>query len=379
MSQIADTLSRTGAVLLKEFVQMRRDRMTFAMMLMVPIMQLILFGFAINMNPKDLPTIVISEETTPLTRTIVKAFETSGYYEIISYGTDSRLVESYLKKGDAAFVLIIPNGFTERFVRGDRPQLLIEADATDPAAASNALSRAEAIVQSALRHELTGPLVQLAPSQSPVDLIIHPRYNPEAITQYNIVPGLLGIILTMTLVMITSMAMTRESERGNLENLLAMPVTSLEMMIGKITPYIGMGLVQSAIVLLAAKYVFLVPFVGSLIILTAGLFVFIVSNLAVGFTFSTLAQSQLQAMQMTFFYFLPNILLSGFMFPFQGMPLWAQAIGECLPLTHLMRITRGVMLKSSGWSDLAYDFWTMAAFTVVAVTLALMRYRRTLD
>lgn len=370
---------RIGAVLVKEFVEMRRDRMTFAILISIPVIQLILFGYAINLDPKHLPTVLISEEATPIVRSIEKAFENSGYYDIIEHRTDPRQVDPILKSGHASFVVIIPAGFTERFLRGERPQILVEADATDPSAASNALSRAPEVILSGLAPHMKGPLAYLAPAAPPVDVVIHPRFNPEANTQYNIVPGLLGIILTMTLVLVTSMAMTRETERGNLENLLAMPVTPMEMMAGKITPYIGIGLLQAAIVMIAARYLFAVPFVGDLSILTIGILVFIVSNLAVGFTFSTLAESQLQAMQLTIFYFLPNILISGFMFPYEGMPGWAQFISETLPLTHLLRIVRGVMLKESGWADLGYDFAAMGVFTTLAVAAALIRYRRTLD
>ena len=379
MSAISSGLSRIGAVCVKELIQMRRDRLTFAMMLGIPVIQLVLFGFAINTDPKDLPTAVHVEERTPIVRTLLTALETSGYYDLVLESDDPRESGTLLARGDATFVVSIPAGFTERLVRGDRPQLLIEADASDPAAASNAIARAEAIITQALRHDLKGPLAHLAPATGPVEVIVHQRYNPEAITQYNIVPGLLGVILTMTSVMITAIAMTREAERGTMENLLAMPAKPYEVMIGKIAPYIAVGGVQTGIVLLAARYIFDVPFAGVLWLLLLGVGAFLVANLALGFTFSTIAKSQMQAMQLTFFFFLPSLLLSGFMFPFHGMPDWAQVVGELLPLTHFLRVVRGVMLKGAAFADLQDDLLAIALFTIAVGAVALARYKRTLD
>ncbi len=372
-------LDRIAAVFLKETVQMRRDRLTFGMMFALPVLQLILFGFAINTDPKNLPTAVHLEEVTPITRTLVAALENSGYYEIVREIDDPRETASLLASGEVTFVVIIPAGFTDRLIRGDRPQLLIEADASDPAAASNAIARAEAILNRALRHDLKGPLASLAPPPGPFELVVHPRYNPEGVTQYNIVPGLLGVILTMTLVMITAMAMTREAERGTLENLLAMPAKPLEVMIGKIGPYVAVGAVQTVVVLLAAHFLFKTPFAGALWVLMIGVAIFVVANLAIGFTFSTIAQSQMQAMQLTFFFFLPSLLLSGFMFPFRGMPYWAQMLGEVFPLTHFLRVVRGVMLKGAGFGELKGEFLALLVFTLFATILAMLRYRRTLD
>ncbi len=376
---VSATWARIGAIFIKELVQMRRDRLTFGMMFGIPVIQLILFGFAINTDPKDLPTAVHAEEHTPVTRTLLRALETSQYYDLVLESDDPRDSEHLLARGEVAFVVFIPAGFTERLVRGERPQLLIEADASDPAAASNAIARAEAIVNQALRHDLKGPLAGLAPRPGPVELIVHPRYNPEGITQYNIVPGLLGVVLTMTLVMITGMAMTKEAERGTLENLLALPARPVEVMIGKITPYIAVGAAQAIVVLVTARFLFGVPFHGALWILLIGIAIFVFANLAVGFTFSTIATTQMQAMQLTFFFFLPSLLLSGFMFPFRGMPTWAQTIGEVLPLTHFLRIVRGVMLKGAGLADLYGEFIAMGAFAAAAVAVAMARYRRTLD
>ncbi|MEO1594531.1 MAG: ABC transporter permease [Pseudomonadota bacterium] len=368
---------RIAAVAMKELVQMRRDRLTFAMMFGIPIIQLVLFGFAINLDPKRLPSALLVEEQTPIVRTLVSALETSGYYDFVLQTDDPRESTELLARGEVAFVVSIPSSFTRALLRGERPQLLIEADASDPAATSNAVGRAETILERALRHERLGAAVAGAPA--PFELVIHSRYNPEGKTSYNIVPGLLGVILTMTLVMITGMAMTREAERGTLENLLAMPARPGEVMVGKIFPYVLVGSAQTAVILVAAKLLFGVPFVGALWLLLLGVAIFVIANLSLGFTFSTIAQSQMQAMQLTFFFFLPSLLLSGFMFPFRGMPTWAQTIGEALPLTHFLRVVRGVMLKDASLQQLAQPLLAMTAFTVVVMAVAMLRYKRTLD
>ncbi len=379
MSRLRSSLTRMYAVFAKELVQMRRDRLTFAMMLGIPVLQLVLFGFAINTDPKHLPTAVHVEERTPIVRTILNALEVSRYYDLVLATSDPRESQDLLARGEVAFVVSIPAGFTSRLLAGKRPRMLIEADASDPAAASNAIAHAQTIVDRALRHELKGPLAHLRPAPPPVEVVVHARYNPEGITQYNIVPGLLGVILTMTCVMITAIAMTREVERGTMENLLAMPVNPAEVMVGKIAPYLGVGAVQTVIILAAAHFLFSVPFVGSVGLLVLGVTVFLVANLALGFTFSTIARSQMQAMQLTFFFFLPSILLSGFMFPFRGMPLWAQTLGEVLPLTHFLRVVRGVMLKGASLVHVGNELLAIAAFTTVAGTVAMLRYQRTLD
>ena len=370
---------RIAAVAMKELVQMRRDRLTFAMMFGIPIIQLVLFGFAINLDPKRLPSALLIEEQTPIVRTLITALETSGYYDFVLQTDDPRESTALLARGEVAFVVSVPSGFTRALLRGERPQLLIEADASDPAATSNAVGRAETILERALRHERLGASATLAGSPAPFELVVHSRYNPEGKTSYNIVPGLLGVILTMTLVMITGMAMTREAERGTLENLLAMPARPGEVMVGKILPYVLVGSAQTAVILVAAKLLFGVPFVGALWLLLLGVAIFVVANLSLGFTFSTIAQSQMQAMQLTFFFFLPSLLLSGFMFPFRGMPVWAQTIGEVLPLTHFLRIVRGVMLKDASLQQLAQPLFAMTAFTVVVMAVAMLRYKRTLD
>ncbi|MFT4937703.1 MAG: ABC-2 type transport system permease protein [Paraglaciecola sp.] len=383
MMRLGNTFSaswaRMLAICIKELIQMRRDRMTFAMMLAIPIMQLVLFGYAINTDPKKLPTAVITEEQTTVVRTILNALINSAYYDLQYTLSDKQEAESLLASGKVSFVVTIPVGFSRKLIHGERPQILIEADASDPSASSNAIGRVQTIINQALRHDLKGPLKNLIAPLDPIEVVIHARYNPEGLTQYNIVPGLLGVIITMTMVMITGMAMTREVERGTIENLLAMPAKPAEVMIGKISPYVGVGVVQTAIILLAAHFLFNVPFAGSLTMLLACVGLFIVANLALGFTFSTIAKSQMQAMQMTFFFFLPSLLLSGFMFPFRGMPAWAQFIGEVLPLTHFLRIVRGVMLKNADFYSLRMELLAIVAFTLVVGLIAIARYKRTLD
>ena len=358
---------------------MRRDRLTFGMMILMPVIQLILFGFAINSDPRHLPTYFYVQDNSTLVRSIIAGMKTSSYFDIVGEVDDPRAALQKLQSGDAAFVVTVPPGFTRGVLRGDQPELLLEADASDPSAASNAVGFIEEIVNSALAHDLKGEWAPLNQGAPPVNIVIHRMYNPEGISQYNIVPGLLGVILTMTMIMITSIAMTRETERGNMENLLAMPARPWEVMVGKIAPYVGVGIVQTLIVLFAAYDIFQVPFIGSIWLLAVGVGLFIVANLAVGFTFSTIARTQMQAMQMTFFFFLPSMLLSGFMFPFRGMPDWAQWIGEVFPLTHFLRIVRGVMLKGADWAAIWPNIWPMVVFLAAATAVAMVRYRSTLD
>ncbi|MBY6260583.1 ABC transporter permease [Azospirillum sp. 412522] len=370
---------RLMAVMVKEFIQMRRDRLTFAMMVGVPILQLILFGFAINSDPKALPTAVLVADSSPFARTLVAAMENSRYFAVARTAASEAEIDRLLAEGEVQFAVTIPVGFARDLQRGARPVLLVEADATDPAATSNALSALTAIARQALNPDLTGPLASLRTGPDPVELRVHRRYNPEGITQYNVVPGLMGVVLTMTMVMMTALAVTRERERGTMENLLAMPVRPFEVMLGKIVPFVVVGYVQVLLIVVAARLLFGVPVVGSLGLLSAVLILFIAANLAVGFTFSTLARNQLQAMQMSFFFFLPSMLLSGFMFPFRGMPGWAQAVGEVLPLTHFLRIVRGILLKGNGLAEIAAEVLALALFLTVVTVVALKRYRQTLD
>jgi len=373
------TLHRFLAVLMKEFVQMRRDRLTFAMMIGVPVMQLVLFGYAINMDPKGLPAAVVSADQSPFTRSLVRSLENTGYFRFIAQPATVDEADELLARGKVQFVLQVPEDFSRRLQRGDKPVVLLSADATDPAATSNAIAAIQQVSFTGLDHDLTGALASLRADPAPFEVRVHRRYNPEGITQYNIVPGLMGVVLTMTMVMMTSIAMTRERERGTMENLLATPVRPLEVMLGKIFPYIVVGYVQLIVILTAAKFLFHVPMVGSLLLLSTVLVLFIATNLAIGFTFSTLAKSQMQAMQMTMFFFLPSILLSGFMFPFRGMPGWAQVLGEAFPLTHFLRIIRGIMLKGSAFPEIASEVWPLALILLVVSAAALKRYQRTLD
>lgn len=371
--------NRLSALLIKEFTQMLRDRMTFALMVVMPIMQLILFGYAINSDPKNLPLSLIDQDQSIFSRSIVKTLESSGYFKVQEQFQDEKKAQYALNTGNTQFVLNIPSDFTARLLKKDKPNLLLEVDATDPVATANALGATLAISQAGLPHDFVGPLSYLIPPKPAFDIIVHRNFNPEAVTQYNIVPGLIGTILTLTMVIITSMAVTRERERGTLEQLLSMPVSPIEVMIGKIIPYVIVGILQVAVILGVAKLLFNVPIEGSLLILSVGILFFIAANLMVGYTFSTLAKSQLQASQMTIFFFLPSMLLSGFMFPFRGMPDWAQMIGNLLPLTHFLKIVRGVLLKGNGWAETLPNLWPIILFLIVAMAIALARYRDTLD
>jgi ABC-2 type transport system permease protein len=373
------SLSRFWAMVVKEFVQMRRDRLTFGMMIGIPLIQLVLFGLAINADPKHLPTAVLLADHGPQGRTLLQAIQNSNYFEFVRQVKTESEARDALARGEVQFVVNIPEHFTRDFLRGDRPAVLVEADATDPAATSNAIGSLRAVLNRALQHDLKGPLDFLAETDGPVDLRIHAKYNPEAITYYNIVPGLMGVVLTMTMVMITGLAITRERERGTMENLLSMPTRPFEVMVGKIIPYILVGYIQVGLILLAARVLFHVPMLGNLALLLVVALVFIAANLAMGITFSTVAQNQLQAMQMSFFFFLPSLLLSGFMFPFRGMPQWAQAIGEVFPLTHFLRIVRGILLKGNGFEDVVLQLWQIGLFAAIALTIGVKRYRRTLD
>lgn len=373
------SLTRLWAVVGKEFVQMRRDRMTFAMMIGIPVLQMILFGFAINNDPKHLPLAIRNADPGPYARAVVTAMHTSGYFTLAGEVASEAEGERLLATGKVQFLLNIPADFSRRLLRGERPALLLTADATDPAATSNAVGAFRTLAEGALLRDLGGAAGHLLRESSPLELIVHPRYNPEGITRYNIIPGLIGVVLTMTLVIITSLAMTRERERGTMENLLATPVRPLEVMLGKIIPYIVVGYVQLAVILTAARFLFRVPITGSVPLLLVAALLFIAANLGVGLTFSTLARTQLQAAQMSFFFFLPSLLLSGFMFPFRGLPEWAQTLGELLPLTHFLRVVRGILLKGNGVQEILPELWPIALFLAVVLTLGLKRYRRTLD
>jgi ABC-2 type transport system permease protein len=371
--------TRWWSVVRKEFLQLRRDRITFAMIVGIPIIQLTLFGYAINSDPKHLLTALLVHDHSEFTRTFIEGMKASEYFDVVGELPDEETGRALLARGNVQFVLNIPPDFTRRLLRGEHPSLLLEADATDPSATGNAIAAALQLPQSVASKDLTGPLASLAGGAAPFDVTLHRLYNPEGITQYNIVPGLMGLILSLTLVMMTGLAITRERERGTMENLLAMPIRPIEVMSGKIVPYIFIGLIQISIIMLASRLMFHVPFQGNVVTLYCAALCFIAANLTVGISLSSLAKNQLQAMQLTMFYFLPNILLSGFMFPFQGMPAWARFIGEAVPLTHFNRLVRGILLKGNSWTDLWTDIWPIALFTVLVMFVAVRFYRKTLD
>ncbi|BAK77780.1 ABC-2 type transporter [Pseudogulbenkiania sp. NH8B] len=370
------SLQRWLGIVVKEFIQLKRDRLTFGMIIGIPIIQLLLFGFAINSDPKHLPTAVVMAEASPFARAYLAAMRNSDYFDLVGSVESEAEAARLLDRGDVQFVVTFPPGFQRALVRGEQPSLLVEADATDPVAAGSAISVLNHLGNEVFTPDLPG---FHPPGKQLIELRLHKRYNPEGITAYNIVPGLMGVILTMTMVLMTGLAMTRERERGTFENLLATPATPLEVMTGKIVPYILIGLIQVSLVLLAARWVFDVPMLGSLVLLYAVVLLFICANLTLGITFSSIARNQLQAMQMTFFFFLPSILLSGFMFPFRGMPEWAQVIGNCLPLTHFLVLVRGILLKGNDVSLLWPQVWPILAFMAVVLGVGLKTFRRTLD
>ena len=371
--------SRLVAVILKEFTQMTRDRLTFAMLAGIPVAQLVLFGYAINSDPKHLPTAIVNGDRGPVSRAIVATLQTSAYYTITMPDASEADANEALRLGSVQFAVHIPPQFEHDLVKGLRPVVFVNADATDPSAASNALAQLPTLIDRAVASTIGRTLPNLNHAQPSVQLRIHSAFNPEMDSKLNVVPGLMGVVLTMTLVIITALAMTRERERGTMENLLSTPVRPFEVLTGKIVPYVLVGYVQVALILIAARWMFNVPFIGDLWLLLACTLVFILANLGVGITFSTFAQNQLQAVQMAFFFFLPSLLLSGFMFPFRGMPEWAQAIGSVLPLTHFLRIVRGIILKGSTWPDVAPEMIPITLFLCLSLLLGLLRYRQTLD
>ena len=366
---------RSFAMVVKEFIQLRRDRVSFAMIVMIPVMQLLLFGFAINTTPRNLPTAVLLQEDSDLSRSILKALENSSYFHFTREVHDVAEFDNLLLSGKVLFGVEIPRGFERAVRRGDHPALLVAADATDPVTAGTALGALGVVVQTALEHDLHAG----DPASLPFEIRTHARYNPAAASRLNIVPGLVGTILTMTMLIFTALSVTREIERGTMESLLSMPITPFEVMLGKIVPYVLVGFIQAILIIGIGVLLFGVPVNGSLSLLALLSTLFITTNLAIGYTFSTIAQNQLQAMQMSLMFFLPSILLSGFMFPFAGMPVWAQYIGEGLPLTHYVRIVRAIMLKGAALSNLQYDAMALLALMLLAMTIAVMRFRRTLD
>ncbi len=378
MNNRSNTFSfdRWVGIVIKEFIQLKRDRLTFGMIIGIPILQLLLFGFAINSDPKHLPTAVKGTETGPFVRDYLAAMRNSAYFEIVGSVASEREADRLLDRGDIQFVVTFQPGFERGLIRKERPVVLVQVDATDPVAAGGAISVLNHLGDEIFSADL--PIYRPA-TQPLIDLRVHKRYNPEGITAYNIVPGLLGVILTMTMVLMTGLAMTREKERGTFENLLATPATPFEVMTGKIVPYIVIGLIQVTLVLIAARWIFGVPMLGSLSLLYGVVLMFICANLTLGITFSSMVRNQLQAMQLTFFFFLPSILLSGFMFPFRGMPGWAQTIGNVLPLTHFLQLVRGILLKGNGLMMLFAHVWPILVFIVVVLTIGIRYFQRTLD
>jgi ABC-2 type transport system permease protein len=378
----AFSFARVLAVLVKEFTQLRRDRLTYAMILVMPIVQLMLFGYAINSDPRHLPTAVLVQDQGAFSRSVLAALRNTGYFDLRYVVRTPQELDALIARGDAQFAVLIPADFSRRVVRGDDAQVLVEADATDPAATGGAVAALSALPTYALTHDLTGALAARRGGAPPFEVVVHARYNPEAVTAYNVVPGLLGVILSITLVLMTALSVTRERERGTMESLLATPVRPVEVMVGKLAPYVGVGLVQAAVVLTLARLLFHVPLSSrpdAWAALSLGLLLFIVGSLSLGFLISTAARSQLQAMQLSFFYMLPSILLSGFAFPFRGMPGWAQAIGTCLPVTHFLRVVRGSLLKDVGIGEAVPSLAALAVFVIAVASLAMARYRTTLD
>ena len=374
-THFADFWRRTSAMVLKEFLQLRRDRITFATMITIPLLQLVLFGYAINTTPRNLPTAVLLQESSDVGRSILAALQNTKYFKVTQQLRDAAEFDQVLSSGKVLFAVEVPSGFERALRRGDKPALLVAADATDPVASGPAVAALSQIVDTALRNERGLP----DKGQPLFEIRTHQRYNPAAVTALNVVPGLLGTILTLTMLIFTALSVTREIERGTMESLLAMPITPLEIMLGKIAPYVLVGFLQATLIIAAGVAMFGVPLVGNLVLLVALTTLFIATNLSFGYTFSTLAQNQLQAVQMSMMFFLPNMLLSGFIFPFLGMPKWAQVVGECLPLTHFMRIARSIMLKGSTLAELRYDTLALAGLMAVAMIIAVTRFRRTLD
>ena len=375
------SLPRILAVLLKEFTQLRRDRITYAMILVMPVMQLLIFGYAINMDPRHLPAAVLSHDTSTLANSVVAALERTGYVDVRYLPRSDEELDQLIRRGQVMLGITIPPDFSRRVLKGERAQILAEADASDPQAAAGALAAVSVLPTEALRNERVGLGTPRSPAPA-FEVVVHRRYNPESRSPFHIVPGLLGIILSMTLVMMTAMAVTRERERGTMETLLSTPATPGEIMVGKLTPYVVVGLLQTVVVLLMARVLFSVPMARTPAgwgALACGIVLFIVGNLSLGYLISTVARSQLQAMQMSLFYLLPSIFLSGFAFPFLGLPAWARLLGELLPVTHFLRIVRGVLLKEQVLADMGDDLLALGLFVLAVAGAAIARSRTTLD
>jgi ABC-2 type transport system permease protein len=373
------SLQRVMAVLVKEFTQLVRDRLTYAMILLIPLIQLLLFGYAVNDTPRHLPTAVLAQENTVFARSVVSAIRNSAFFDITATARTPAELDDMLRRGEVQFAVTIPGDFSRRVIRGDKPEILVDADASDPTASGAAVAALSGLPAQALARDLNGLPAGRGAASQPFAIVVHALYNPDNLSAYNVVPGLLGVILSMTLVMMTALGVTRERERGTMEFLLSTPVEPLEVMVGKLAPYVIVGILQTITVLVLARILFDVPFQGGWFGLCAGILLFIVGSLALGFLISTVARSQLQAMQLGMFYFLPSILLSGFIFPFRGMPFWAQVIGSAMPVTHFLRIVRGALLKGQTLGDAWPSLVSLGVIVCVVTALAVGRYQRTLD
>jgi ABC-2 type transport system permease protein len=375
------SLTRVAAVMVKEFTQLRRDRITYAMILVMPLMQLLLFGYAINTDPRHLPAAVVSHDHGRIANALVATLEQTSYVDVRHLPSSEAEMDRLLRRGDISLALTIPPDFSQKVLKGDGAQVLAEVDATDPIAAGGVAAAVAAMPANALKHELRGVAAK-PPGAPPFEVVIHRLYNPEGVTAFNIVPGLLAVILSMTLVMMTAMAVTREVERGTMESLLSMPATAFEVMVGKLLPYVAVGLIQTTVVLILARVLFAVPMAQSFagwFALSVGIVLFITGNLALGYLVSTLVRSQLQAMQISFFYMMPSLFFSGFMFPFQGLPGWARVIGEVIPITHFLRVIRGSLLKGQVLADMGPDLLALGVFLIAVAILTVARSRTTLD
>jgi ABC-2 type transport system permease protein len=370
---------RLWGLIIKEFMQFLRDRSTFMIIIFMPIVQLTIFGLAINANPKHLPSALINSDNGPFSRTLIHELENTQYFKFDHYPKTEDAAKKLIETHQVLFTLNIPPDFSRKLVRHEYPSALMEVDGTDPVSVAYAVAASNGVMSNVFQYDLVGPLKSLKPKPGPAQLIVHTKYNPSAITQYNIVPGLMGTLLTMTFVMVASMALTREREHGTMETLLSTPILPIEVIIGKATPFIVVGYLQVMVVLFIATVFFQVPMTGSPLLLLIVVLPFILANLSVGITISTVAKTQLEASQTSIFFFLPSMLLSGFAFPFKGMPEWAQWIGNLLPLTHFINIVRGIMLKGIGFAEVWVDLWPILTFMIFMLIIALKRYRQTLD
>jgi ABC-2 type transport system permease protein len=360
----------------KEFIQMRRDRLTLGIMVGIPVIQLLMFGFAIQTDVRHIPTVVLDESRTPASRDIIQAFENTGSFRIVAHVDDRRALDAAIARGDAQAGIVVPEDYPRDLARGTTATVQVIVDASDPLSSTAALGAAAGVAQVRSLAILSAAAGR---PQLPVEARVRPRYNPGLRSPNYIVPGLVGVILTITMVLVTAMAIVRERERGTLEQLIVTPITKTELMLGKIAPYVGVGIVQMTAVLVLGRFVFDVPLTGNVLLLYGIALVFVIASLSLGLFVSTLVRTQQQAMQASFFFVLPNILLSGFMFPRQAMPLVFQWLGALLPLTHFLKVLRGILLKGVGVSELWQEMLLLVLFAVGLIALAVRRFQKTLD